>query len=147
MTKKIFVSQPMRGKSPEENDEERRALIEFAHMKYGDDIEVFDTYTMEIPHTEHNALWFLGRSLQFLADAHVAVFARGWEDARGCRIERAAAEAYGIEVVDAADTVDRRALLDVADELDQCVIERLNHCGDVKRLPGYKLADRIRKAL
>ena len=30
---------------------------------------------------------------------HAAYFCKGWENARGCRIEHAAAVAYGLEVL------------------------------------------------
>ena len=39
---------------------------------------------------------FLGKSLEMLAGADLAVFASGWQDARGCRIEHDCAVAYGI---------------------------------------------------
>ena len=39
-------------------------------------------------------------NIEFLAKADVAVFAPGWEYARGCRIERQCAEEYGIPVME-----------------------------------------------
>ena len=43
---------------------------------------------------------YLAKSLELLADADVAYFARGWEQARGCRIENQCAIEYGIEIVE-----------------------------------------------
>ena len=40
----------------------------------------------------------LGASLQILSYCDACVFMRGWDTARGCRIEHAAAIAYGLEV-------------------------------------------------
>ena len=46
-----------------------------------------------------NPLWFLGKSIQLLSEADVAYFAKGWEEARGCRSENACALEYGIELI------------------------------------------------
>jgi hypothetical protein len=41
----------------------------------------------------------LAKSLELLSTADVAYFAKGWEEARGCRIENTCAIEYGIELV------------------------------------------------
>lgn len=46
-------------------------------------------------------LWFLGKSLELLAQADVVYFAPGWADARGCRIEHLCAVEYGIDRIEA----------------------------------------------
>lgn len=38
--------------------------------------------------------------MELLADADVAYFARGWESARGCRIENQCAIEYGIDTIE-----------------------------------------------
>ena len=38
--------------------------------------------------------------IEFLAKADVAIFAPGWQNARGCRIEHQCAEDYGIPVME-----------------------------------------------
>lgn len=43
--------------------------------------------------------------------------------------------------------VDLVALLKLADELDTCSVDRLNHRGEPDRLPGREYARRIRDAL
>lgn len=45
-------------------------------------------------------MWYLGESLKLLGTADVTVFAPGWQDYRGCRIEHDAAVAYGIPIVE-----------------------------------------------
>ena len=44
-------------------------------------------------------LCYLAKSLENMSLCHAAYFAKGWEDARGCRIEHDAAVAYGLEVL------------------------------------------------
>lgn len=43
---------------------------------------------------------YLAKSLELLADADVAYFAKGWESARGCRIENQCAIEYGIDTIE-----------------------------------------------
>ena len=45
-------------------------------------------------------LWFIGKSLELLADADVAYFAPGWEEARGCKIEHTCAVEYNIDRIE-----------------------------------------------
>lgn len=44
-------------------------------------------------------LCFLAKSLENMSLCHVAYFCKGWENARGCRIEHEAAKAYGLEII------------------------------------------------
>ena len=80
--KKLFISQPMKGKSDEEILAEREKAIQRAKE------------------ADAKPLWYLGESLKLLATADVAYFALGWEDARGCKIEHTCALEYGIDVIE-----------------------------------------------
>ena len=44
-------------------------------------------------------LCFLAKSLENMSLCHTAYFCKGWENARGCRIEHDAAVAYGLEII------------------------------------------------
>ena len=96
--KKLFISQPMRGKSDEEILETREQAIKEARKLVGDPVEVIDSFFQSAP-ADARPLWFLGKSLELMATADVAYFAEGWQDARGCRIEHEAAVAYGLDVI------------------------------------------------
>ena len=61
-------------------------------------VEVIDSFFQGAP-VGVKPLWFLGKSLELLADADVAYFAPGWNDARGCIIEHDCAIAYGIKSI------------------------------------------------
>lgn len=91
--KKLFVSQPMRGKTPEEITKERERMIAHARETVNDEIEVLDTYYKDF---NGNRVEFLGRSIGDLGKADIAIFAPGWENFDGCRCEHAVCEAYGI---------------------------------------------------
>ena len=44
-------------------------------------------------------LCFLAKSLENMSLCHTAYFCKGWEQARGCRLEHDAAIAYGLNVI------------------------------------------------
>ena len=62
-------------------------------------LEVLDTFFEDAP-ADAKPLWYLGESLKYLASADLAVFARDWACERGCRIEHASAEEYGIPMME-----------------------------------------------
>ena len=98
---KVFISQPMRGRSQDEIEEERDELFaDVACMlaEKGEDCREVPSYLPTVAE-QMGELYCLGASIQLLADADVAVFAKGWEKSRRCRVERECAELYGVEVV------------------------------------------------
>lgn len=96
--KKLFISQPMRGKTNEEIMLVREKAIKSAERELGESVEVIDSFFKDAPH-DAQPLWYLGESLKLLSTADAAYFAKGWEDARGCRIELQCAIDYEIELV------------------------------------------------
>ena len=97
--KKLFISQPMNGKTDEEILKVREKAIKSAEENLGEPVEVIDSFFQNAP-VDARPLWFLGKSLELLSTADVAYFAKGWEDARGCRIENTCAIEYGIDVIE-----------------------------------------------
>lgn len=97
--KKLFISQPMRGKSDEEILKEREKAIKAAQELVGEPVDVIDSFFQSAP-ADARPLWFLGKSLELLSTADVAYFADGWQDARGCRIEHECAVEYGIDRIE-----------------------------------------------
>lgn len=100
--KKLFISQPMRGKTEEEILAVRAKAIQSAERELGEEVDVIDSFFRGVQGDPEamRPLWCLGESIKLMAKADVAYFAKGWEDARGCRIERECAEEYGITVID-----------------------------------------------
>lgn len=90
---KLFISQPMQGKSMEEIFAEREEAIKKAKRFVKCDMEVIDSYIQDAPEGA-KPLWFLGKSLELMADADVVYFADGWQKARGCQLEYECAHAY-----------------------------------------------------
>ena len=96
--KKLFISQPMNGKTDEEIKAVREAIVADVSKLVNDDVEIIDSFFENAPH-DARPLWFLGKSLELLSTADCAYFAEGWEKARGCMIEHECAVQYGIDIV------------------------------------------------
>lgn len=102
---KAMLSQPMAGKTEEEIVATREKAIEalekrgyeVINTKFTDDWyskeALADRGVLQIP------LCFLAKSLENMSLCHTAYFCKGWENARGCRIEHEAAKAYGLEII------------------------------------------------
>lgn len=97
---KVFISQPMRGKTDEEILAVReKAIVTVKRSFKGEEVEVLDSFFKE--HTdESNPLEFLACSIALLGKADIAYFTKGWEQARGCRIENQCAIEYGIGIIE-----------------------------------------------
>lgn len=100
-TIKVFISQPMRDKTFEEITKEREAIIEAMKkmVAMSEDanrpqVEIIDSLLKE----QSTPVNDLGKSLQFLSQADIAIFAEGWEKANGCSIEHSVCERYGIDI-------------------------------------------------
>lgn len=97
--KKLFISQPMNGKSDKEILAVREQAIKTAKEMIGREVEVIDSFFQNAP-ADAKPLWYLGESLKLLSTADVAYFAGGWDEARGCKIERECAKEYGIDRIE-----------------------------------------------
>ena len=98
--KRVFISQPMNGRSDEKIKAEREYLTDKIEEFYKQEpVQVIDSFFEDAPH-DAKPLWFLGKSLELLSTADIAVFAKGWRSARGCMIEHECAVAYGIKTIE-----------------------------------------------
>lgn len=103
--KKAMLSQPMAGKSDEEIIATREKAIkalaaqgyEIVNTLFTDEWyskeKMAERGVVQIPHC------FLAKSLENMSRCHAAYFCKGWQEARGCRIEHEAAVAYGLEII------------------------------------------------
>lgn len=100
---KLFISQGMRGKSDEEIFETHIRMVNTIKAMYPDEnIEVLDSFFQDAVEPDGIAsvgVWWLGKSLELLADADIAYFADDWQDYRGCCIEHTVCKEYGIKTI------------------------------------------------
>lgn len=103
--KKAMLSQPMAGKTDKEIIETREKAIKVLESN---EYEIVNTlFTDEWYSNEKMVergvvqipLCFLAKSLENMSLCHAVYFCKGWENARGCRIEHEAAKAYGLEII------------------------------------------------
>lgn len=99
---KVFISQPMRDKTDEQIKEERAKAVSRIKEKYNEDVEIIDSFVENAPHNA-KPLWFLGKSLELLANADIAYFCKDWEKYRGCKIEHTCAKEYGIKLMESEE--------------------------------------------
>lgn len=121
---KVTISQPMNGIPDSEVRRIQKELKEnFA--KYG--IEVigsFLTDSMNVtaePDSEikNLSLFYLGRTIQrFLSDVDAVYFVDGWENAKGCRVERKICEEYGIMMLDNSFFNEKRTEMNIEKKVD-----------------------------
>ena len=102
---KAMLSQPMAGKTDEEIIATRERAIkalsekgyEIVNTLFTDDWyskeQMVKRGVVQIP------LCFLAKSLENMSLCHAAYFCKGWEKARGCKIEHDAAVAYGLDIL------------------------------------------------
>ena len=102
---KAMISQPMGGVSEEEIVATRdRAICYlrehgylFENTLFTD--EWYSKEAMEKRGVVQIPLCFLAKSLENMSLCHAAYFCKGWEKARGCKIEHDAAVAYGLHII------------------------------------------------
>lgn len=102
---KAMLSQPMAGKSDQEIIATRERAIaaleakgyEIVNTPFTD--EWYSNEAMEKRGVVQIPLCFLAKSLENMSLCHAAYFCKGWENARGCRIEHEAAKAYGLTII------------------------------------------------
>ena len=94
---KVFISQPMNGKTEEEILAERADA--FALIKsLIPDAELIDTFIGDQIAENHSGLKYLAKSIEMLDEAEDIWMMPGWKAARGCRIEHDCAKAYSIPI-------------------------------------------------
>ena len=98
--KKLFISCPMRGRTPEAIRESMEKMHRMAEMIVGEELEVIQSYIEGEP-KGNEAVWKLGAAIQMLAEADVFIGIRYTEGVwRGCEVEAEVARAYlGREVI------------------------------------------------
>ena len=103
--RKAMLSQPMAGKTDEEIRQARERAMAALQEK---GFTVINTLFTDEWYSQENMarrgvvqipLCFLAKSLENMSLCHAAYFCKGWENARGCRIEHEAAKAYGLEII------------------------------------------------
>jgi len=102
---KIFISQGMKDKTPEEIKTEINKGIDYIKSLFPEDnVEILSTYFEDFePEAAKGSpqyrIAFLGKSvIEGLAKCHIALFLGEWEQFIGCQCEHFIAQRYGIPI-------------------------------------------------
>lgn len=103
--KKIMISQPMNGFTEEQITNAQNKFLEYAKKE---NLEVVNTYFQDDRYSQdfmssrdvvQIPVYFLAKSLEYMSKCSIVYFAKGWENARGCKIEHEVALQYGMEII------------------------------------------------
>lgn len=103
MKRTIMISQPMKDLSNEKIIEARKKAIHTLKTLGYDVIDIFftdytdDSYIAE--DTKHKPVAYLAKSIEKMSKCDAVYFIKGWETARGCKIEHEIAKDYGLEII------------------------------------------------
>lgn len=102
---KVMISQPMAGRTDDEIKATREKAVTFLESQGYEvvntlfDGEWYSDKAMEDRCVVNIPLCFLAKSLEKMSECDAVYFCKGWLDARGCRMEIAAASAYGLKII------------------------------------------------
>lgn len=102
---RAMISQPMAEKTDEEIVNTREKVAEYLRDRGYEVVntlftdEWYSRDKMEEREIVQIPLCFLAKSLENMSLCHAVYFCKGWENARGCRIEHDTAVAYGLDII------------------------------------------------
>lgn len=105
MKKKAMISQPMAGKTEAEIASTQAKAIAALEAKGYEVVNTLfkDAWCSPDSSEERNVvnrpLMFISKALARMSLCDAVYFCRGWETARGCRLEHTAAIAYGVGIL------------------------------------------------
>lgn len=107
---KVFVSQPMSGRSEKAILKERMDVVAEIFNDYGrDEVEILNSYFSDDHRVDFEDmfkdsivtfdLYWLSQALEIMAEADMVVMVGDWKKSKGCKIERMCAREYGIPII------------------------------------------------
>lgn len=96
---KIYISIPISGHDPEEQRAKAERFAKDIDAIYHDPINPFDVSAPpEWLNDKEKYAYYMGEDIKELLLCDAVYFSRGWEQSKGCRLEHAAAEIYGLKI-------------------------------------------------
>lgn len=102
MSKKAFISVPMKGKTKEEIENTINIMKNKAIEEAGNDVEFINTIVQDKPpyNTNNEAIWYLGKSIELLSQCEILVCLKDIDNYNGCFIEKEIAKRYGLKIIE-----------------------------------------------
>lgn len=121
--KKLFISCPMKGRTPEVIRRDMDRMHKLAEIVFNQELEVIPTYIDNVPETGNVSVWCLGESIKKMAEADYFIGVNYLETFHGCEVEARVARLYGIP----STFVDTEAMMPDVLELDRkAYMDRIN---------------------
>lgn len=102
MKKVAMISQAMRGKTEQEIlQTKEKAIMALSKKGYKVLNTYFDDSEQDLKEKgfDNVPVYYLAKSLEEMSKCHAVYFCKGWENARGCKIEHETAKAYGLNMI------------------------------------------------
>lgn len=95
--KRLYISCPMKGRAEEEIRKSMEKMRKIAEIVFDEPLEVIPSYVVDRPpENKKQAVWYLGKSIQLLAEADYFIGVSGSYAYNGCEIEKEIARRYDI---------------------------------------------------
>lgn len=94
--KNVFVSMPMTGRTHEEILKELLRVYVLIWDKYGQEVDIANGW---YGFKEVEPVFMLGHAIQVMSQADTVLFAKGWENSRGCCVEHEVAKRYDMNII------------------------------------------------
>lgn len=99
--KKLFISVPMKGRTDDAIKASMEKMHKVAEAMIGEELEVIPSFIEDEPPKRVNgAVWYLGKSIQMLAEADYMACVSNPYEWVGCEIEKLTASQYEIPMVE-----------------------------------------------
>jgi hypothetical protein len=96
--KKLFISCPMRGRTEENIKKSMEKMHKIAEIVFDQELEVIPSYIEhDPPEATDLRIWYLGQSIQKMADADFYIGVRWTNGFAGCGVENEVADCYGLK--------------------------------------------------
>ena len=96
--KKIFISCPMKGRTEENIRKSMEKMHRIAEIVFEQELEVIPSYIEDNPPQDaQEAIWYLGKSIQLMAQADYYIGIDYSDFFHGCTIENEIASWYGVQ--------------------------------------------------
>lgn len=96
--KKLFISVPMKNRTEDNIRKSIEKLHRIAEVVFDEELEVIPTYIEDKPPKDgKEAVWYLGKAIQKLAEADYFIGVNYSDFFKGCSIEHSIACNYGIK--------------------------------------------------
>lgn len=97
--KKLFISQPFRGRTEEEVFEERKKIHKIVEEIEKEEFLVIDQYHQIAPEGA-SRFYYLSQDILLMDTADLIAFSPDWGLAKGCRVEHELALAYDLKMIE-----------------------------------------------